>query len=114
MRIELDEPRTVRTVRNSYYLECDGAETLQLPVKETEIKYTESPEGRVAVAVEIPMWIAIDRGLTGEPKETEPVETMSRHDWFTLGAIIGLLASGRDRSSLLWDAQKIADKATEQ
>ena len=48
-----------------------------------------------------------------EPKETEPVETMSRHDWFTLGAIIGLLASGRDRSSLLWDAQKIADKATE-
>lgn len=115
MRVELNPPRTARTVGASYILEAEGVEDLQLPIKETDFESTDTPDGPRVEWIVIPRWLAEDRGLVQPEKETtEQVEQMSRHDWFTAAAITGLIASGWGQNDIVWQARKIADKAVQQ
>lgn len=115
MRVELNPHRTARTVGGSYILEADGQQEIKLPVKCTTLETSETPEGTVVVAVDLPSGIAANEGLTpSEKATTEQVEQMSRHDWFMAAAIIGLLSRQHgDHHDIVWTARKIADRAVQ-
>jgi hypothetical protein len=114
MRVELNPPRTARTVGASYILEAVDEKEIKLPVKCTTLETADTPDGPMVVAVDLPSGIAANEGLAPSEKETtEQVEQMSRHDWFTLGAMVGLIASGHSERDIVWNARKYADKAVE-
>jgi len=114
MRCELNPPRTARTVGASYILEADGEREIKLPVKCTTLETTDTPDGPMVIAVDLPSGIAANEGLAlPEKATTEQVEQMSRHDWYTAAAIIALLGHGWDVEDVVWDARKIADKAVQ-
>lgn len=112
VRVNLNPPREVTQSKASYWLEHQDCEPIQLPQKLTTIEYTE--DGNQACAVNIPRYIAEDRGLlsSSEPvKETN--DEFERWDRYRLAAMQALIIRGEDVDALAWDATKIADRMVE-
>jgi hypothetical protein len=114
--IELTPSRKFAINGKSIVFSAVGLPDITLPCSVTTYAHHDTPEGMVATSITLPRGIAErERLIELRSEETNEPETMSRHDWFTLGAIVGLLSEGHtEHSQIVWDARKIADKATKQ
>ena len=111
VRVEFNPPRSVRTVKKSYFMTADGCEKLQLPVKDTDIEWAETPDGQTAIGATIPRWLAEDRGLVEAVQaESDVVQPMSRHDWMLLGTTMALLIRGYETRDAVWEAEKVVER----
>jgi len=93
---------------NSFWLDFDGRE-VQLPKKLTEIY----EEGGKLTSVGVPRWLAEDRGLVeandAVSLREETRDTMSRWDWYLLGATLVFLGrSGYTMAEAVWQGKKAA------
>lgn len=101
--VEFKPPRKVVEYMESYSFE---GRPLILPKSQTGIQ--RNVEGR-AVKVTMPEWLARDRGLTGRVEEDND-STMTREDWFLLGATMAFLIRGESINEAVWGARKAVAK----
>ena len=109
--IQLDPPRKVETHKASYRLTHDGCLDIIFPSKLTTLTCDDNNE---VTAIEIPLWLAEDRGLAAGPEREEFVveedqEKMTRDDWFLLGTTMAMLIRGTEPRKAVWEAMKIVD-----
>ena len=107
--IQLVPPRKVETHKASYRLTAEGLPMLDVPSKLTTLTCDDANE---VTAIEIPLWLAEDRGLAAGPEREEFVveedqERMTRDDWFLLGTTMAMLIRGTEPRNAVWEAMKL-------
>lgn len=107
VEVVFDPPRTVKELQKCYVLSAEGEPPLSLPISQTKLTLEETPTGVVATGAHIPLFIAEDRGLVHVSSIMED-NTMTRHDWFLLGATLAMVIQGRDDKMVVWEARKMA------
>lgn len=114
--VEFNPPRKCRSVKESWLLTADGEPDLFLPRSKTT---RSTPDGNLVFSVTVPFYVANDPdrdwgSVTLDlPQEDDTSSSMTRHDWFRLGATMALIISGASLRDAAWEAGKVVDKLEE-
>ena len=109
VKVAFDPPCEYKRSRKSFWLDF-GGRSVQLPQSHTELV----TEDNLVDAVILPRWLAVDRGLVEAHdvvslREDAHNDTMSRWDWYLLGATLVFLGrSGYTMAEAVWQGKKAA------